>query len=259
MLSVALPLVPAAVGPFLNGLVPEGEARTVLEARYGVRRGDLRGLLAVLDAPVLALSRYDRVAGPDGVTRIHQEDVCQALAVDIGPLGAGKYEANGGPSLEQVADLLDVHNGNADQTLVLAAAMVLTVAVGNADAHGKNLSLLHPPDGPLRLAPLYDVVSTVQYPQIRTPAGVRQVSSTLAMRVNGRNDVHEVTVADLRAEARSWHRGPGLDERIDSVLDALPAAVSAAADETPEAPGVFSERIAARVARLREGRSAGGE
>jgi HipA-like protein len=36
---------PGVVGPFLEGLLPEGEARVVLEERYGVRRGDVAGLL----------------------------------------------------------------------------------------------------------------------------------------------------------------------------------------------------------------------
>ena len=51
LLSVSMPLVPSphppgVVGPFLEGLLPEGEARAVLEERYGVRRGDVAGLLA---------------------------------------------------------------------------------------------------------------------------------------------------------------------------------------------------------------------
>ena len=51
LLSVSMPLAPShyphgVVGPFLEGLLPEGEARAVLEERYGIRRGDVAGLLA---------------------------------------------------------------------------------------------------------------------------------------------------------------------------------------------------------------------
>ena len=51
LLSVSMPLIPSpyppgVVGPFLEGLLPEGEARVVLEERYGIRRGDVAGLLA---------------------------------------------------------------------------------------------------------------------------------------------------------------------------------------------------------------------
>jgi serine/threonine-protein kinase HipA len=36
------------------------------------------------------------------------------------------------------------------------------MAVGNADAHAKNFSVLHDRDSPaIRLAPLYDVLSTI--------------------------------------------------------------------------------------------------
>lgn len=42
---------------------------------------------------------------------------------------------------------------------------LFNVLVGNNDAHAKNLSLLYLPGG-LRLAPVYDVVSTGVYPQI---------------------------------------------------------------------------------------------
>ena len=53
--------------------------------------------------------------------------------------------------------------------------------IGNADAHGKNLSLLLPPGGRVRLAPLYDVMSTVHYPEVGGPFGRVPVSSELAM------------------------------------------------------------------------------
>jgi serine/threonine-protein kinase HipA len=39
--------------------------------------------------------------------------------------------------------------------------------VGNADAHAKNVSLLHVAGG-VRLAPLYDVVCTAAYPELST-------------------------------------------------------------------------------------------
>lgn len=381
LLSVALPLVRGRHGPgltdsFLEGLLPEGEARTVLEARHGVRRGDVRGLLAEIgrdcagavvimpsgEAPpgssdadpdplsdeelaaevralpdrplgdgeqvrvslagqqpklllarlpdgrwtrpvagrpsthvvkpgderypgmavneafclrvarevglttvdanllevdgadVLVVSRYDRLIGSDGsVTRIHQEDVCQALAVDVGPLGNGKYEQHGGPGWAQVAEILDLHNGAAEETARLAEVVLFTVAIGNADGHGKNLSLLHPPDGRLRLAPLYDQVSTIQYPVVRTPDGERHVSSMLAMRLNALDDIHAVTRADVIAETGRWHHGPPVEARIDALLVRLADALGRAADAIPQAPARLVESIAGRVERLGRG------
>ena len=53
--------------------------------------------------PVLVVERYDRLVGDDsGVERVHQEDMCQALGVPP----RRKYQAEGGPSLKQVAGIL---------------------------------------------------------------------------------------------------------------------------------------------------------
>lgn len=384
LLSVSMPLVPSphppsVVGPFLEGLLPEGEARTILESTYGVRRGDVRGLLAAIgrdcagavvivaagDRPpaaqpaapavigddelahrirslphrplgdddtvrvslagqqaklplvrradgrwalpeagtpsthilkpgdaryadmtvneafalriaralgltdidvellevdemlVLVVSRYDRARRHDGSTaRVHQEDACQALAIQVDPDGRGKYEDSGGPALEDVARILEVHNGDPEQTARLAEIALFTVAIGNADGHGKNLSLLHPPDEPLRLAPLYDVLSTVFYPTVETAGGPRDVSSTLAMRINGKERIDEVTVDDVLAEADRWHHGPGLHDRLANVLARLPAAVASAADATPLVPDRLVELVLHRTADLAAGRAA---
>jgi serine/threonine-protein kinase HipA len=47
----------------------------------------------------------------------------------------------------------------------LARWTLFNLLVGNNDGHAKNLSLLYTSDG-VRLAPMYDVVSTHAYPQI---------------------------------------------------------------------------------------------
>ena len=43
---------------------------------------------------------------------------------------------------------------------------VFNYLIGNADAHGKNVSFLHEGAGRVRLAPLYDLVSTAAYPDL---------------------------------------------------------------------------------------------
>ena len=53
--------------------------------------------------------------------------------------------------------------------------MIFNYLVGNNDAHGKNFSLLYTGIGTatpeIRLAPLYDIVSTVYYPDLSTRHG----------------------------------------------------------------------------------------
>src|SRR5690606_18198723 len=48
--------------------------------------------------------RFDRIVRDDGtISRLHQEDMCQAR----GLWRASKYEADGGPSVRELADTLD--------------------------------------------------------------------------------------------------------------------------------------------------------
>ncbi|MCY4487477.1 MAG: type II toxin-antitoxin system HipA family toxin [Deltaproteobacteria bacterium] len=111
----------------------------------------------------LLVSRYDRAASADGrVRRIHQEDFCQALAINP----ERKYSAEGGPTLKDCFALLRrVALRPAVDVLKLLDAVIFNLIVGNADAHGKNFSILYDEDGP-RLAPLYDLLATVAYPEL---------------------------------------------------------------------------------------------
>lgn len=110
--------------------------------------------------PVLNVERFDRRATADEtVAVVHQEDFCQALGVEP----AQKYQAEGGPGFAACAKIIREHCAvparDLSQLLRWAVANFL---VGNGDAHGKNLSLLHDEDG-VRLAPVYDVASTLVY------------------------------------------------------------------------------------------------
>jgi serine/threonine-protein kinase HipA len=70
------------------------------------------------------------------------------------------------PSYAALSELLNLHGAlpGVDR-LAGANAVVFNFLVGNADAHAKNISLIHQDDG-VRLAPLYDVVSTAAYPEL---------------------------------------------------------------------------------------------
>lgn len=113
------------------------------------------------DAECLLVERYDRERHADGsVSRLHQEDFCQALGV----APERKYEAEGGPSLADCFALVRrATTRPAAHMLVLLDAVGLNFLVGNNDAHGKNFSLLCSPER-IELAPFYDVLSTAAYP-----------------------------------------------------------------------------------------------
>jgi serine/threonine-protein kinase HipA len=112
------------------------------------------------DERALVVERYDRMRTNGIVERIHQEDFCQALGVHPDQ----KYQADGGPSLEDLVSLLrEVEVRPADDdinTLVRAAAFNWLIL--GTDAHAKNYSLLLS-GRQVRLAPLYDLASAAPY------------------------------------------------------------------------------------------------
>ena len=130
------------------------------------------------DKSCLIVQRYDRSVGADGtVSRIHQEDFCQALGFPP----ERKYQQEGGPLLRDCITLLREWS----TTPVLDIpdfldGQIFNVLIGNADAHGKNYSLLYQGDGQRRLAPFYDLVSTLAWPELsKIPAMKIGKSETL--------------------------------------------------------------------------------
>jgi serine/threonine-protein kinase HipA len=139
----------------------------------------------VRDRTFLLVGRYDRFRGEDGmVRRVHQEDFCQALGVPSDT----KYASEGGPTFKDCFALLRrVAARPAVDVLKLLDAAIFNLIVGNADAHGKNFSILFGSEGP-RLAPLYDLLATAAYPEL---------SPKLAMRIGKRATLDEI-------DAKAW-------------------------------------------------------
>jgi serine/threonine-protein kinase HipA len=187
--------------PRRPGLV-EAEAECLkLAARAGLTSVEVE-IEEIAERACLLVSRFDRRVAADGsVGRIHQEDLCQALARDPNAArGRGKYEDAGGPSLREAAGLLDRYAAKPQEQLdQLLAAVTFTLLIGNADAHGKNVGLLHPTADAVELAPLYDTVPTVLWPRLRTRG---------AMSINGRWELDSIAAEDLVREAVSWRHDP---------------------------------------------------
>ncbi len=122
------------------------------------------------DKPLYLIERYDRMFNAEAeLLRLHQEDFCQALA--IGP--DMKYENEGGPSLQMCFQLIRTNSVNpiADVKALLQWT-VYNYLIGNVDAHGKNVSFLFSERGP-ELAPFYDLLSTVIYPNLSSKAAMK--------------------------------------------------------------------------------------
>jgi serine/threonine-protein kinase HipA len=195
--------------------------------------------------PYLLVSRYDRRFDESGrAHRLHQEDLCQALGIPP----ERKYAAEGGPTFKAGFDLLRRATAvPAVAVLAFLDAAIFNVIVGNADAHGKNFSLLYRPAG-VGLAPLYDLLSTVAYPEL---------SPNFAMKMAKRATLEEIgptTWADFAGDVglpASFVR-----RRVRELSDAVERQVPSVADSpaldvlNTLALKELAARIASRAHRL---------
>jgi serine/threonine-protein kinase HipA len=173
----------------------------------------------VADRSFLLITRYDRAIGAGGsVTRLHQEDFAQALGVP----SHRKYASEGGPIFPDCFALLRrAATRPAREILKLLDAAIFNLIIGNADAHAKNFSLLHSGGGngggAITLAPLYDLLSTIIYPNLHVK---------LAMKIGGKAVLEDI-------EPRHWERfaadaqigAPFVRARIGQLCNAVIAAI----------------------------------
>jgi len=171
----------------------------------------------------LLVGRYDRWFDAGGKAhRLHQEDFCQALGIPP----ERKYAAEGGPTFKTGFDLLRrATTVPAVAVLGFLDAAIFNLIVGNADAHGKNFSLLYQAAG-ATLAPFYDLLSTIAYPAL---------SPNLAMTVAKRATLEEIGPATWTAFAEDIGLAASFVRRR---VKELSNAVVARAPSLPESPGL---------------------
>lgn len=142
------------------------------------------------DEIAIVVERYDRLRTRDGIVRVHQEDVCQALGVP--PMK--KYESEGGPGVRQIAELLRTHSSARDEDVArLLDSVALNWLIAGPDAHAKNYSILIGAGGQTRFAPLYDLASALPYPTLDLH------KTTLAMKLGGEYRLRAIG-------PRQWHK-----------------------------------------------------
>jgi serine/threonine-protein kinase HipA len=124
--------------------------------------------------PSIVVERFDRTTSHGQLLRVHQEDICQALAV----VPTRKYQSDGGPGPAAIVELLRTHSSaGSDDVQRLVDALAFNWLIAGTDAHAKNYSLLLGSQGRVRLAPLYDLGSALPYP------GLRQDKLAMAMKI----------------------------------------------------------------------------
>lgn len=228
--------------------VAESEAWAMTAASYAAKAARV-ALLDIKGAPAtLVVERYDRepVSGHTFAKRLHQEDACQALGLDP----RNKYASTGkpkgnDPTYASIAVLLQKFSADPEHEISeLLRQMIVNFALGNWDAHAKNIALLYREPMVPVLAPLYDVVPIAQ---------VEPRTEFLSMRINGHIRPEHVSAADVIAEAASW--GISTDKAqsiLNDVLSRLEEGISFASKIYPQAGKRHKEASLKRIAHLSE-------
>lgn len=185
------------------------------------------------DQSALIVERFDRMKSHDGKwwQRLPQEDFCQATAV----APTSKYEADGGPGIARIMDLLRASERAGQDRAVFFTAQVVFWLMAVTDGHAKNFSLRLLRGGAWQMTPLYDILSV--YPVAGARAGQLDPHKVrLAMAVESANRHYRIL------DIHRWHwvamgKRLGLPD-VDAIIENLAGRVPGALD-----------RVAARLPR----------
>ena len=178
------------------------------------------------DELAIVVERYDRLLIAGHFQRIHQEDMCQALALSP----TRKYESEGGPGVRQIVELLRTFSSSVEEDIAqFLEAVAFNWLIAGTDAHAKNFAVLLGGGGQVRLAPIYDLASVLPYPEF-DPYRIR-----LAMKLGG-----EYTLRNIGL--RQWQK---LAKEVRMDEESVLRRVVAMAEATPREVA----RVAAQMRR----------
>jgi serine/threonine-protein kinase HipA len=189
----------------------------------------------------IVIDRYDRRWTSQGLLRVHQEDICQALSIPP----TRKYQNEGGPGPGEVTALFhQIMPKRPRENAVrrFADSLIWNWLIAGTDGHAKNYSLLLQGSSVV-LAPLYDIASALPY-------GDHEKSLRLAMKVGG--DYH-LNPYRNRWPAAARDLGLDPDELVARVRELAAAAPdlftdAAKADEVTALASPLPARLADLVA-----------
>ncbi|MGN0962866.1 MAG: type II toxin-antitoxin system HipA family toxin [Clostridia bacterium] len=181
------------------------------------------------EAVLFATKRYDRsfagndrqINGMPAPRRLHQEDFSQALGI----ASSDKYEKENEGYLKRLFDLIRIHSADPmTDSLKLWDICVFNYLIGNTDNHIKNLSLLYSADlKSVRLAPAYDIVSTMIY---------SSSTEEMALRINGICNINEITRDSFEKAASQVGLGTKMAmKRFDAMVNGFVSAIRRAKEE----------------------------
>jgi serine/threonine-protein kinase HipA len=213
-------LSPATGKPFTHILKPAGtsgyDALPVVEwVAMGLGRAagfdaPATALVAMPDKmpPALVVERFDIRAGGNDTRMLALEDLCSVLDLPT----SAKYDG----TMERVARAVRPLSTDPDNDILIIVKRALFAwLVADGDMHLKNMALLKV-SGPgdkefrsVRMAPLYDAVTTRVFPKLK--------HDRLALKLNGKDD--NLRRTDFRAlAATAGLRASDADQSIDQAL-----------------------------------------
>jgi serine/threonine-protein kinase HipA len=251
-------LSPSAGRPFTHILKPAGTSgldilpvvewqALTLGAAIGFDAPAM-ALVAMPDGmpPALIVERFDIRRGGNDTRLLALEDFTSVLGVAT----AAKYDG----TIERVARALRPLSTDPDADLILILKRALFAwLIADGDMHLKNLALLKIAEpgrdrfSSVRVAPLYDAVTTRVFPRL--------ARDRMALKLNGKDD--RLRRADFKAlAATAGLRAGEADAALDDLVGRLAAAVqtltpppvavsSAAAEALAQMRGLIGERIEA--------------
>lgn len=195
----------------------------------------------------LAIERFDRIVDGNLVRLHHQEDLAQALGLDWRDTDV-KFQDPGWPTdskratARRIGELLGSIPGGDAAVDQWVRQLTYHVAIGDNDAHAKNVALMHLHAG-TELAQVYDALPNLFQEGL--------VSRNLALAIDGVFDHRRISVERLLAEVAAWGV---LSERratalIEETLQALDAAVTEVEPPDGVSPGMV-EALQWNVRRL---------
>ncbi|TPF93371.1 type II toxin-antitoxin system HipA family toxin [Bifidobacterium sp. UTBIF-78] len=196
--------------------------------------------------PAVVSERWDRIVDdtvvPATVTRIHQEDFCQAMSV----MTDKKYQSDGGPGAVDIVRYMSDNRFPEEDAHTFIKALIFNYLIGGSDAHAKNYAILEPPSGGVpRLAPLYDIASLFAY-------DTRRRERKLAMSIGGEYQWERIGLRHWTRFFEQCSSDPTDQERFTGMLAELairivPSFVQASTEASAWAsvlPDVTEEDIA---------------
>lgn len=252
----ALPHGNAHSTHILKPQVPSRPTR-IFDEHYGhvlLRRIGLSTYASTLEkagrTTYLAIERFDREIVSGDVRLHHQEDLSQALGLDWRDTDV-KFQSPEWPTdprratARRIAELLGSIPGGDAALERWVRQLTFHVAIGNNDAHAKNVALMHLPTG-TELSQVYDAVPNLFQEGL--------VKWDLAFAIDGQFDHRRVSVERLLAEVGSWAviAGPVAEAAIAETLTGLASALDDLRPARGASPGMV-ERLHWNVRRLLAG------